>query len=156
MGPRVEADASLPEIVPADEEAISAMLRIGYVKMVQQDLRHLATLGSYIQGMGVLGVSRGMAMVSQQALSMAIQVLNTEIVRLGEKPKKTRGDLSSLAQLSQALGRLSAQLAVSQHLLVGDEMHSLGELEEMPLVKSFAPGAQVGPAAVLTAGTGKA
>ena len=151
MGSVGDVEVGLPDMVPLDEEATSAMLRMGYVKRVQEDFGDLAAIGTHVQGIGALKVTRGMAMPSQKALIVAIQELKTQIERLGAKPKQTRLDFTSITQLSRELGGLAAELTSSQKFLLGDENHSLSEIEEeLPRVKSFAPGAEVRPCGSLT------
>jgi hypothetical protein len=134
--------------VPTDDEATAAMSRMGSVSLGQHELQDLATIGAYVQGLGVLRASRGRAMVDQQRLTAAIQALMTSIAELQAKPKRTRSDLSSIKQPTRSMAYLSAQLESSQRLLIEVEQLSSAGPKDFPdlRVPSFAAGQQVNPA----------
>lgn len=123
----VRREGNQTEPLPTSEGATNAMVRMGYVRIGQHELEDLAAIGVYVRNVGVARICRGKVMVSQQRLNTAIQTLTAAIVELGEKPNKTRSDITSMGQLTLALARLSQELTESQRLLVELERMSPGE-----------------------------
>jgi len=62
-----------------------------------------------------------------------MQTLTAAIVELGDKPNKTRSDITSIGQLTHALARLSQELTDSQRLLV--ELEKMFPSEDVPEVR---------------------
>jgi hypothetical protein len=144
----MDVDSGAPG-VPTDQETTEAVLRMGYVRIGRHELQDLKTIGAYVCEAGVLNITRAKALVHQQRLGTAIQEMLATIVELREKPKKSRSDLAAMAQLYQALSRVSAQVTASQQLLLDiEKMSSTAQIEKpRATVKSFAPGAIVHPPA---------
>ena len=63
------------EVMPTHEQTTAAVLRMGYVRIGQNELRDLGLIGAYVRASGVLRVSRGRAMVLQQRLNTAMEAL---------------------------------------------------------------------------------
>jgi hypothetical protein len=82
-------------------------------------------------------------MVNQQRLTTAMQTLTAAIVELGDKPNKTRSDITSIGQLTHALARLSQELTDSQRLMVELERVSPGEDVPEVRVQAFERGKPV-------------
>ena len=135
------------EAIPTNEETTAAMMRVGSVKVGQHELQDLATIGAHVQGIGVLRVFRGRALVHQQRLTNAMQALTATIIKLEQKPKQTKSDLTLMGQLSRSLGYLSVQLTDSERLMLEVEKINspAGFNQPVPLVRRFAPGSDVKP-----------
>ena len=134
-GTLVESVDSPTAGVSQDEETAAAVIR------------DLASIGEHVQGSGVLRVTRGRALVNQQRLDTMMRELSAAVMEMQEKPKKTRRDLTSMAELSHSFGYLSARLTDSQHLMLEvEKVASPGNTDTpRPLVDAFAAGAIVGP-----------
>jgi hypothetical protein len=145
-GSAVRVGASLTKVTGNDGDAEAAK-RAGYVRIQENELRDLATIGAHVQGARAVQICRGKAIVHQQQINCMIHALSRTILDLEEKPKKTKSDLNAMAQLSRSLAYLSAQLTGSQRLLLEMEDLSLtgDSNSQEPLVQSFAPGAIVVP-----------
>ena len=76
-----------------------------------------------------------------------MQAFMATIIRLENKPKQTKSDLTSMAQRSRSLSYLSAQLTDSHKLMLEVEKINspAGFNQPVPLVKSFLPGSDVKP-----------
>jgi len=145
-GSVVRVGAGLTKVAGHDGDTEAAK-RAGYVRIQENELRDLATIGSHVQGARALEICRGKAIVHQQQINCMIHALSRTILDLQEKPKKTKSDLAAMAQLSRSLASLSAQLTDSQRLLLEVEnLSSTGDGgSQEPLVPSFAPGSIVVP-----------
>jgi len=134
------------EVDKVDGDGLAAR-RAGFLRVQENELRDLATIGTHLAGKGALQVCRGKAIVHQQQINCMIHALSRTILDLQEKPKKTKSDLAAMAQLSRSLASLSAQLTDSQRLLLEVEnLSSTGDGgSQEPLVPSFAPGSIVVP-----------
>jgi hypothetical protein len=128
---RIEGNQTEP--LPTSEGATNAMVRMGYVRIGQHELEDLAAIGVYVRNAGVARICRGKVMVNQQRLNTAMQTLTEAIVELGDKPNKTRSDITSIGQLTHALARLSQELTDSQRLLV--ELEKMFPSEDLPEVR---------------------
>src|SRR5258708_6295266 len=78
VGSLVRVGAQRTEVIPTNEQTTAAMLRMG-VKIGEHDLQDAATIGAHVQGIGVLRVFRGRALVHQQRLTNVIGSLMATI-----------------------------------------------------------------------------
>lgn len=134
-GAPVEGGLGPTQVVPRDEGTAAAVLR------------DLATIGEHVQGADVRRVTRGRALVNQQRLDAMMRELAAVVMEMQQKRKKTRRDLTSMAQLSHAFGYLSARLTDSQHLMLEVEKVSSPGGTDAPKVLhgAFPAGAIVQP-----------
>lgn len=143
---RVAQDASTTRPAPTDGEATEAMVRLG-LNMGAHELEDLATIGAHVKAAGVVRVTRAKALVHQQQLNNTIQTLTKLLNEIAAEPNRNKKDVLDMAQLSQAVARLSTALTSSQQLLV--ELEALSPAEEVenpPRVRSFRPGEIIRPA----------
>lgn len=141
----LEVEVSIPDQVITDESAAEAMRSQGLIMLQKNTITDLASIGINLQGVGVMRVQRGRALVSQQRLDEASRVVYNEIIELS-KDKSAKGRLAKICQLSQSLGYLASKLTESQELMLSIDGEKTGYHampSDEPTTKAFTPGSIV-------------
>lgn len=133
-----------------DAQFVASMRRKGAVTVSENYLHDLEKIGIAAKNAGTLKIGRGQALITQQKVEelteMIIQAARLEMTRK-VRGKLKMADAKRLCMFATAAAVLSKASTESQRLMLEIEEAKPGGAtdDDIPAVKSFAPGAVVSP-----------
>jgi len=126
-------------VAVSDDEALDILKERGLIKVSARGLHNLAKLGIKAKGIGVMNIQIGSAVVSQEWLLAAQQVL-------GQKIQKKQLSIKSAVALARSLGFVGGKLTELMSFIAhtqGIKREGSSSDDSKPKTPSFAPGVNI-------------
>lgn len=137
--PEAVAIVTEKDTLVSDAEALKILKGQGLTKLTAHALANLAKVGIHAKGVGVMDIQLGGAIVSQQWLLEAINVLGTKMI-------KKQISIKSAVSVAKALGftaRAHTELMNFISHTQGVKTHDKNPEDSKPKVPSFPPGVNI-------------
>jgi hypothetical protein len=148
LPPEVAIDVPKSDVA-SRADADAAMERLSMVKLSAKHIDDCATVGVYLNGVGIIRDQHGGAYVNQAYLKVAMDALMKRVIYISAKKDKIadrKGEIEKLDRLVRALGYTSDKLSKSHKIVLDSSVDQPGPVVAPPpsAVRSFAPRQQIG------------